>query len=243
MMGYFDGFCGKPFMHNAPVYGGDVMMRYGYPRDWKTELPSSDWTASEKFSWVAGLFAADGSVACGNGQCSISSSRKEVLVTVRDRLREIGMDTYSITEYMRKGYGNEPTPLYQITLMRSDIPDHFLLRRKHKEMFVKAGSPKYQPRCWTVVSVEMTDRVEDVYCAEVEGTHDFTLNDGILTHNCQYGDTRQKPTDIWTNHPDPRFKPPCKPGSPCHVKAPRGTRNGTQGLKDKVERARIPDEF
>lgn len=27
---------------------------------------------------------------------------------------------------------------------------------------------------------------------------------------CQYGDTRMKPTDIWTNHPDPKFKPMCK---------------------------------
>ena len=60
---------------------------------------------------------------------------------------------------------------------------------------------------------------------------------------CQYGDSRQKPTDIWTNHPDPQFKPPCKPGAPCHVAAPRGSKTGTQGLKNKVERARIPEEF
>ena len=60
---------------------------------------------------------------------------------------------------------------------------------------------------------------------------------------CQYGDSRQKPTDIWTNHPDPRFKPPCKPGSPCHTPAPRGSSTGTQGLKNKVERARIPQEL
>ena len=57
---------------------------------------------------------------------------------------------------------------------------------------------------------------------------------------CQYGDTRQKPTDIWTNHPAPDFKPPCKPGAPCHTAAPRGSKTGTQGLKDKVERSRIP---
>lgn len=25
---------------------------------------------------------------------------------------------------------------------------------------------------------------------------------------CQYGERRMKPTDIWTNHPDPQFKPP-----------------------------------
>lgn len=57
---------------------------------------------------------------------------------------------------------------------------------------------------------------------------------------CQYGDTRQKPTDIWTNHPQPDFKPPCKSGAPCHVSAPRGSRTGTQGLANKVEKARIP---
>lgn len=60
---------------------------------------------------------------------------------------------------------------------------------------------------------------------------------------CQYGDTRQKPTDLWTNHPCPNFKPPCKPGSPCHVSAPRGSRTGTQGLKGSKERARIPEQL
>lgn len=60
---------------------------------------------------------------------------------------------------------------------------------------------------------------------------------------CQYGDIRQKPTDIWTNHPEPRFKPPCKPGAPCHQAAPRGSQTGTQSLKGKVERARIPEQL
>ena len=60
---------------------------------------------------------------------------------------------------------------------------------------------------------------------------------------CQYGDTRMKPTDIWTNHPDPKFKPICKNGDPCHEKAPRGSRTGTQGLKDSKERSVIPVEL
>lgn len=58
---------------------------------------------------------------------------------------------------------------------------------------------------------------------------------------CQYGDTRMKPTDIFTNHPNPEFKPPCKNGAPCHQAAPRGSHTGTQGLKNSVERARIPE--
>lgn len=57
---------------------------------------------------------------------------------------------------------------------------------------------------------------------------------------CQYGDTRMKPTDIWTNHPCPNFAPPCKNGSPCHEAAPRGSRTGTQGLNGATERSKIP---
>lgn len=58
---------------------------------------------------------------------------------------------------------------------------------------------------------------------------------------CQYGDTRMKPTDIWTNHPDPQFKPMCKNGDPCHEPAPRGSKTGTQGLKGSKERSVIPE--
>ena len=60
---------------------------------------------------------------------------------------------------------------------------------------------------------------------------------------CQYGDKRMKPTDIWTNHPNPRFKPMCKNGASCHEKAPRGSRTGTQGLKGSKERSIIPQKL
>ena len=60
---------------------------------------------------------------------------------------------------------------------------------------------------------------------------------------CQYGDTRMKPTDIWTNHPNPKFKSMCKNGDPCHVSAPRGSRTGTQGLKGSKERSIIPNQL
>ncbi len=60
---------------------------------------------------------------------------------------------------------------------------------------------------------------------------------------CQYGDTRMKPTDIWTNHNNPNFKPMCKNGDKCHVAAPRGSATGTQGIKGAAERAVIPEEL
>lgn len=60
---------------------------------------------------------------------------------------------------------------------------------------------------------------------------------------CTYGDTRMKPTDIWTNHTNPRFRPMCRNGDDCHERAPRGSRTGTQGLKGSKERSRIPQMF
>lgn len=54
---------------------------------------------------------------------------------------------------------------------------------------------------------------------------------------------RMKPTDIWTNHPDPKFAPMCKNGDPCHARAPRGAKTGTQGIKGAKMRSVIPDSL
>jgi hypothetical protein len=57
---------------------------------------------------------------------------------------------------------------------------------------------------------------------------------------CTYGESYMKPTDIWTNHPNPRFNPICKNGDPCHESAPRGSQSGIQRIKSKVDKAKIP---
>ena len=60
---------------------------------------------------------------------------------------------------------------------------------------------------------------------------------------CQYGDTRMKPTDIWTNSDKWIPRPMCSNGSPCHISAPRGSRTGTQGLANAYERSKIPEDL
>jgi len=60
---------------------------------------------------------------------------------------------------------------------------------------------------------------------------------------CQYGDTRMKPTDIWTNSTKWIPRPMCKNGDPCHVAAPRGSKTGTQGLKGSYDRSKIPEDL
>lgn len=69
---------------------------------------------------------------------------------------------------------------------------------------------------------------------------------------CSYGDSRMKPTDIWSNHIYGIFnpygwipRPMCHNGNKnCHHEpAPRGSKTGTQGLKGSYERSKIPDEL
>lgn len=86
------------------------------------------------------------------------------------------------------------------------------------------------PRCWFIEN-------------PVGGLRKMNFMQGLPRYTvtyCQYGERRQKPTDIWTNHPDPKFKPACKRGAPCHDAAPRGAKTGTQALKNATEKARIP---
>lgn len=62
---------------------------------------------------------------------------------------------------------------------------------------------------------------------------------------CQYGDSRAKPTDIWTNSTAWIPKPVCKNGNvDCHhERAPRGSKTGTQGRKNSYNRSKIPEEL
>lgn len=69
---------------------------------------------------------------------------------------------------------------------------------------------------------------------------------------CSYGDTRMKPTDIWSNNICNLFnlegwkpKPMCWNGNrKCHHEAaPRGSRTGTQGVKGNYNRSKIPEKL
>ena len=69
---------------------------------------------------------------------------------------------------------------------------------------------------------------------------------------CTYGDTRAKPTDIWTNNLHSLLnqdgwvpRPECHNGNKSchHESAPRGSRTGTQGLKCAYTRSKIPKEL
>lgn len=63
------------------------------------------------------------------------------------------------------------------------------------------------------------------------------------TWYCQYGESRAKPTDIWTNLPM-EFRG-CRNNNPAcgHERAPRGAKTGTQGIKGYANRSLIPRQL
>ena len=76
--------------------------------------------------------------------------------------------------------------------------------------------------------------------------------DRVTITYCSYGDTRMKPTDIWSNHIFDLFNNNgWKPKAKCfagnikchHEEAPRGSKTGTQGMKNNYERSKVPYEL
>lgn len=59
---------------------------------------------------------------------------------------------------------------------------------------------------------------------------------------CHYGERRMKPTDLWPDRWPPSLVllPTCRNGDPCHVRAPRGSTTGTQGMGDYWQKSVVP---
>ena len=146
------------------------------------QRPSLDEAPTYLAGWLAGYIAADGHVA-KDGTCSLNSASRSDLEFVRAVCTRLGIGSYGITSQTRVGLGSEPTELFRVHLITEDMDERFFLIEEHRHRFL-AATKSWIRRAWVVRSVEPTDRVEEVFCAEVEGTHSFVLEDNILTGNC-----------------------------------------------------------
>ena len=145
--------------------------------------PSLDESSSYLIGWLAGYFAADGCVA-KDGTVMLNSASRDDLEFVRLLGARVGIGTYGITEQLRQGLPGRPlSSLFRIHLINEDLHEEFFLLREHRARFARSHK-QWTRRGWVVKSVETTDRVEEVYCAEVPEEHAFALEDNILTGNC-----------------------------------------------------------
>jgi ribonucleotide reductase alpha subunit len=160
--------------------GEDIIVT-GLPRFFK-DRPSILSDRNYLYGWLSGYFAADGCVS-EDGAIILNSSKRDDLEFVRDVCYVLGIGTNSISEQTRVSNltGNDSS-MYKITFMRETLVPEFFLVSAHKERFLE--NPSQKRLMWRIESIEKTDRREEVYCAIVPETHEFVLEDNILTGNC-----------------------------------------------------------
>ena len=197
LLPYFKDLGRPPRRYSYDRHGcsGTYTRITGLPAEWKTDVPSLDSEPSELYGWLAGYFAADGDVG-KTGRPTLSSASYANLEYVRLLCQEIGIGTFGIRTRVRSGWGNAPSPVHLLGLMRTDLDSDFFLIDVHRARFEAArdnrrGNAFGDRRGWNVVSVRPTGETTEVYCAVVEGTHSFALADNILVRNCHHNYTEQ----------------------------------------------------
>ena len=185
----------KPYFQGCPERKRSDGVEFGSIPNFFRERPSLQENKSYLLGWLMGYFAADGSVS--GGQTVISSVSKENLEFVRDVCVLLGIGTYSIgTDRRISNLTDQPHTMYRMNLMRDTLMEKFFLMEHHRALFVEKGAEKVLRRNWTVLSVEPTDRYEEVFCATVPHHGAFTLEGNILTGNCAFISTQDIDVDF-----------------------------------------------
>ena len=172
----------KWFPNSRTTERPDRILVHHLPRFFK-DLPPVGESVPYLYGWLAGYVAADGHVA-KDGTVMLHCADRAVLDAVRTICTRLGIGTYGITEQWREGFpGREQSPIYRIHFVNDDLTEDFFLLDEARNRFA-SSTKKFARTAWTVRSVERTDRVEEVFCAEVAEGHAFVLEDNILTGNC-----------------------------------------------------------
>lgn len=124
------------------------------------------------YSWIAGYFTKNGDVS-KNGFAVFCMNNNVDTYQLHDILTIIGIPSFI------KDVINE----YRVYISVADLPLKFFVYKPHKDIAFeinKNGITNY----WTVKAVIDTGKIEEVYCATEKKYSSFTLDNGILTHNC-----------------------------------------------------------
>jgi len=163
------------------------------------ELPPLTSSIDYLRGFIAGVIAADGSVDA-NGSVMMHTAEYEYACAIRDIANRAGLPVVSLRiERSGEHYSKFATPhskLWKLTFVKKYFQQDpkMILKRSHKEKMVSSpvSTNRSTIKC---VSVEPTDRVEEVFCCDQSTTHTFTLGNGILTGNCYVGPRVQADPD------------------------------------------------
>lgn len=187
------------YYNDDEKYSEEYCIVRGLPRSWKTKGPDIDDGPAYLYGWLAGYFAADGRIT-KEGAVELNSYKQEDLQLARDIALRCGITTRPITKTEKKvtppGSDKEyKVTQYNLNFHKKYLDESFFLVDEHRTRFMDSTSDR-EPNRWKIVSVEETDRFEEVYCVDVPETGCFTLADDILTGNCRM----KVDGGGWSNH-------------------------------------------
>jgi len=133
--------------------------------------------------FLAGWFAADGSVSEQTGTLTLCSSNLEALQWARGAFSRLCITTGNISVgRLLSPFTGNVAPSYKLTIHRETLPRWFLLRKRHQENYKEVTHPLK----WKVVDVRMSSVESEVWCVQEPESEEFTLANGILTKNCAF---------------------------------------------------------
>lgn len=168
------------------IYDGGSGLRVNdLPRGWK-QPPDMEESQSYLYGWLAGYFAADGSVH-SSGNITLASANRRHLEIAQDIAARLGIGTLKIKERLRVGRSGKriadiATTIYTLPFMAATLREDFFLVDEHRRRFTDAKPSRVNH--WRVANVSETDKTDDVYCAVEPVGHVFTLEGNLLTGNC-----------------------------------------------------------
>lgn len=197
LLPYFDGFTQTHREAPAGANKGYTFV-YGLPRTWKA-APDLDESRGYLLGWLAGYFAADGSVT-KKGQAVLSSATREHLQLAQTVADILGVRTTAIRTKEHPAKGGMST-LHELGITVRDLPTEFWIMPHHAERVAAAVTKGARDDGWKVKSISATDRVEEVFCAVVPGEEMFVIAENLATGNCPFHGNAQW-RELRDNHPE-----------------------------------------
>lgn len=152
------------------------------------QLPVGATDVSYLRGFVAGLIATDGCIS-SSGHVMIFQSSLVEINQIRQICANVGIPSSSVCLYREASpYDGTIKPLYCLRLCKSSFYNDrkLVAKNTHRNYLEKSAKPKYL-NYLKVISVEETDRVEEVFCCEEPETHTMVIGSGILTGQCFVG--------------------------------------------------------
>jgi len=176
--------CRKYFPLNDTIDVSDNQLSVrNLPRFFK-DLPDINESKSYLMGFLAGWIAADGSVSKAEGSVLLFNKDREVLLKAKDMAAVCGFRTTDPRLVREKSpFDGSDKPLWALSFRLCDNPKILVIREDHKAKLKERDTKKYNREA-KILSVEKTDRVEEVWCAVVPGTHSFVIEGNALVGNC-----------------------------------------------------------